>query len=90
MQEVINLVKVIKNQIEKLSNEIKEMKKTHIQILSEEWMDGAQVQTTLDISSRTLQTLRNNGQLPFSQINRKIYFKTADVEALLEYYYNNK
>jgi len=90
MQEVINLVKVIKKQIEKLSNEIKEMKKTHIQILSEEWMDGAQVQTTLGISSRTLQTLRNNGKLPFSQINRKIYFKTADVEALLEYHYNNK
>ena len=37
----------------------------------------------LNISPRTLQTLRDNGTLAYSQINRKVYYKPKDVERIL-------
>lgn len=43
------------------------------------WMDNQDVCRYLNISPRTLQTLRDNGTLPFSQINHKIFYKPEDV-----------
>ena len=37
----------------------------------------------LNISPRTLQTLRDNGTLAYSQINRKLFYKSVDVESIL-------
>ncbi len=37
----------------------------------------------LDISPRTLQTLRDNGTLAYSQICHKTYYKPEDVERIL-------
>ena len=37
----------------------------------------------LNISPRTLQTLRDNGTLAFSQINHKVYYKPEDVKKIL-------
>lgn len=48
------------------------------------WMDGADVCEKLGISKRTLQTYRDRGLLPYSQINHKIYYRTEDVEAFVE------
>ena len=35
------------------------------------------------VSPRTLQTLRDNGTLAFSQINHKVYYKPEDVKRIL-------
>jgi hypothetical protein len=40
-----------------------------------EWLDNQDVCQMLNISPRKLQTLRDNGTLAFSQINRKVYYK---------------
>jgi DNA-binding transcriptional MerR regulator len=48
-----------------------------------EWLDNQDVCQMLNISPRTLQTLRDNGTLAFSQINRKVYYKPEDVERIL-------
>lgn len=48
-------------------------------------MDGQDVCLRLNISPRTLQTLRDSGKLPFSQIQHKIFYKPEDVEALVSY-----
>jgi hypothetical protein len=48
------------------------------------WMDGADVCEKLGISKRTLQTYRDRGLLPYSQINHKIYYQTEDVEVFVE------
>ena len=37
----------------------------------------------LNVSARTMQTYRDTGKLPYSQINGKIYYKASDVEAFL-------
>ena len=48
-----------------------------------EWLDNQDVCQILNISPRTLQTLRDNGTLAYSQINRKVYYKPEDVERIL-------
>ena len=47
------------------------------------WLDNQDVCQMLNISPRTLQTLRDNGMLAYSQINRKVYYKPEDVERIL-------
>jgi hypothetical protein len=47
------------------------------------WLDNQDVCQMLNISPRTLQTLRDNGTLAYSQINRKVYYKSKDVESIL-------
>ena len=48
-----------------------------------DWLDNQDVCQMLNISPRTLQTLRDNGTLAYSQINRKIYYKPEDVKRIL-------
>lgn len=48
-----------------------------------DWLDNQDVCQILNISPRTLQTLRDNGTLAYSQINRKLYYKPEDVESIL-------
>ena len=43
------------------------------------WMDNQEVCRQLNISPRTLQTLRDNGTLAYSQINHKVFYKPEDV-----------
>ena len=50
----------------------------------DDWLDGQEVCLYLNISPRTLQTYRDTGKISFSQINRKIYYKSSDVEALIK------
>jgi len=47
------------------------------------WLDNQDVCQMLNISPRTLQTLRDNGTLAYSQINRKVYYKPEDVKSVL-------
>lgn len=47
------------------------------------WLDGENVCRLLHISPRTLQALRDNRLIGFSQINRKFYYKPDEVERLL-------
>ena len=48
-----------------------------------DWIDNQDVCQMLNISPRTLQTLRDNGMLAYSQINHKVYYKPEDVERIL-------
>ena len=47
-----------------------------------EWLVHQDMCRILNISPRTLQTLRDNGTLAYSQIERKIYYKPEDVKTL--------
>ena len=48
------------------------------------WLDNADVCRMLNISKRTLQTYRDNGTIPYTQINHKMFYKPKDVEKVLE------
>ena len=48
-----------------------------------EWLDNQDVCLILNISPRTLQTLRDTGKLAYTQIDRKMYYKPEDVEKVI-------
>ena len=48
-----------------------------------EWLDNQEVCQLLNISKRTLQTLRDNGTLAYTQISHKMYYKPEDVERII-------
>lgn len=47
------------------------------------WLDNQDVCLILNISKRTLQGYRNNGTLPFTHIENKIYYRPVDVERMI-------
>ncbi|MBD8387440.1 helix-turn-helix domain-containing protein [Dysgonomonas sp. BGC7] len=55
---------------------------THL--IEQEWIEGKELATSLNISLRHLQTLRENGKLSFSTIGKKVYYRIAEVKSLLE------
>jgi len=57
--------------------------------LNDAWMDGQEVMLLLKISKRTLQSMRDNRTLPFSRINGKFYYKTVDIQLMLESNYSS-
>lgn len=51
----------------------------------EEWLDNQDVCTWLDISPSKLLTLRRNGSIAYSRIDRKIYYRRKDILAFMEH-----
>ncbi len=83
MQEVYRKLADKMDHIDKKLDDRKNTKQ-----LSEIWLDIQEACQLLKISKRTLQSYRDNGILPFSQIGGKIYFRSADIEEHLNRHYN--
>ena len=49
----------------------------------EDWIDNQDVMRLLHISTRTLQTMRTNGTLPYTRISNKIYYRRQDIQKIL-------
>ena len=49
-----------------------------------DWLDNDEACKILKISKRTLQTLRDNGTLAYSQISHKTYYRQEDVENVIK------
>jgi hypothetical protein len=56
---------------------------TTLKQLSEELLSNVQVMKLLDISERTLQTLRSNGTLPHIKVGRICYYHLSDIQLML-------
>lgn len=48
------------------------------------WLDNDNVRQLLQIEKRTLQYYRDSGRLPYSMIGSKCYYKSADVQKLID------
>ena len=48
------------------------------------WLKSYQVKNLLKISAGTLQNLRVNGTIPFTRIGSILYYKTEDINKLLQ------
>jgi hypothetical protein len=48
-----------------------------------EWLDNQDVCRLLNISKRTLQTLRDNGTLAYTQISHKTWYKPEEVQKIV-------
>lgn len=56
----------------------------------EKWFGNDDICKLLQISLRTLQSYRDNGILPYSQIGRKCYYRVSDIENLISQSQINK
>ncbi|GCB33948.1 helix-turn-helix domain-containing protein [Bacteroides faecalis] len=52
--------------------------------IEKEWIEGRALAASLNIPLRTLQSLRESGKLSFSTVGKKVYYKVAEVQKLLD------
>ena len=53
-------------------------------LMNKELLNIEEACKVLSVSKRTLQSWRDSGIIPFSQIGSKIYFKTSDIRQIIE------
>ena len=82
--EIINVDartwELIMKRIEALADKTEDLCRNTGDKSLQKWLDNQEVCQLLGISKRTLQTYRDNGTLPYTQINHKIYYRPQDVE----------
>jgi len=88
MNELFKPILVLTNDVKEVKACLEKIVQTRAEIFKQNWIDGQEVMIALNISQRTLQTLRDNGTLPYSRINGKFYYKVSDLEALLDSNYS--
>lgn len=77
--------KIFEQMMQRLADLLKEVKKLYQDgKANTEWLDNQDVCELLNISKRTLQSYRDRGILPYSQIGYKCYYKQSDIENLIE------
>lgn len=88
MQEIFQALLTLSAELKEIKAIVGVLRKTQLQQVAENWIDGQEVMLTMKISKRTLQALRDSGTLPFSRINGKFYYKVSDLENLLHNNYS--
>ena len=84
MDDINRIILNLDKRMDKMEKEIEKLKKSPDALFKEEWMDGHEVMRALNISYRTLQTLRESGKLIPTRLLRKFYYKVSDIKALLK------
>ncbi len=80
--------KTLLDKIEALENKFADIVHKANYPTKERWLDMQDVLEILKCSRRQLQIYRDTKQIPFSQINQKIYYKASDIEKFLLHHYN--
>jgi len=88
MEEIVKAILQLSGELKEVKTHLQYLKKTRAEIFNETWIDGQDILLALNISQRTLQTLRDSGILPFSRLNGKFFYKVSDLETILESNYS--
>jgi Helix-turn-helix domain len=67
----------------KLLMDIKMMLEGHLNKTTKRWLKSLEVRKILGISPGTLQTLRNNGKIPFTKMGGLTYYDAAEIDRIL-------
>jgi hypothetical protein len=67
----------------KLKMDIKMMLEVNATKPAKRWLKSVEVRKLLNISLGTLQTLRNNGKLPYAKIGGLIYYDAHEIDRIL-------
>lgn len=73
----------LKQQIESLFMQVEAVKKKYGPIEGEKWLDAQEVCLALNISKRSLQSYREYGIIPCSNIGGKYMYKENDLAKIL-------
>ena len=69
--------------LELLKKKVETLSQRHLPKRLDKWLDNQEVCAILHISPRTLQSLRSNGTLSYTQIDRRTYYQEHDIMRLL-------
>ena len=89
MIELADLILALSLEIKELKVRLEIFRQSRAEKLKDTWLDNQDVMQTLHISTRTLQTFRDNGTLPFSKVGGTFYYKVSDIEEVLHSNYYN-
>lgn len=67
-----------------LKDLLEKSKKLNPPSVKEEWWTNREVCRLLGISLRTMQSYRDKGLIPYSQVGHKCYYRIKDVEVFIE------
>ena len=85
--EIVNIdaqtFEAMLSKFESFARKMEQLCHQHGEKRMRDWLDNQDVCLLLNISPRTLQTLRDNGALTYTRINHKIYYKSEDVEKIV-------
>jgi hypothetical protein len=85
--EIISIEKktfeAMMTRFEMFAQKVQTLCQRHGEKKMKKWYDNQDVCLILRISPRTLQTLRDNGTLGYTQINHKMFYKPEDVQAAI-------
>ncbi|MBP8790150.1 MAG: helix-turn-helix domain-containing protein [Breznakibacter sp.] len=70
--------------IDKLNDKIEEIGLSKNDGFKDKWYVTEEVCKLLNVSRRTLQSMRDSKTLAFKKTGRKIYYKASDIETYLE------
>ncbi|MCT2561768.1 helix-turn-helix domain-containing protein [Chryseobacterium herbae] len=82
-------MKRIMERFDVLSDQIGVKNNQQFSIDGEELLDSQEVLQKLKISPRSLQRYRSSGQLPYSTISGKLYYKLSDVNQFIRGSFSN-
>lgn len=74
----------LKRQLSTLSIQMADFQKKITPATPEKWLDAQDVCLALNISKRALQTYRDKGLIPHSNIGGKFFYKEVDIQQILE------
>ena len=83
-KKLIDSVNELKEIVQKNNDE---QNPSGVQFQNKAWLNKKEACRMLRISERTLQTYRNNGIIPYSRIQGKIYYKLEDIKAFFDDHY---
>ncbi len=73
-----------KKKLERIASLVPKQPSNNTLCIEEEWIEGKELATSLNLSPRRLQHLRESGILSFSTIGKKIYYRISEIKLLLE------
>lgn len=90
MKEIFELLIYLNRDVQNIIEFLEENQKSGLEQLKDQWVDSQQVMQMLNISPRTLSSLRSKRVLPYAKINRKLFYRVNDLEEILESTYSFK
>ena len=85
--EIVNIeartYEAMMSRFEQFARRVDSLCEQHRSKEMKEWLDNQDVCAILNISKRTLQTLRDNGTLGYTMIGNKAYYKPEDVQNII-------
>lgn len=73
-----------KKKLERIASLVPKQPSNDTLCIEQEWIEGKELATSLNLPPRRLQHLRESGMLSFSTIGKKIYYRIFEVKLLLE------